>query len=260
MHRKTKIIGIIFGSVLLVYLIGYAGFYVFQDHFIFQSEQLSKDHVFVFDQKFEELMIPTEDGEKVSALLFRADSSKGLILYFHGNAGSLQRWGKFATDFTSLGYDVLMMDYRGYGKSTGKPNEENLYQDAQTVLKWSEENLTYKKLVIYGRSLGSAVASNLATTAQADLLILETPFEELNDVLYFFSSHYKFSNKTFLPKVNCKRVIIQGTHDGVVPLASAVKLKPFLNETDRFVIIEGGNHNNLSEFGKYHKTLKEVLN
>jgi pimeloyl-ACP methyl ester carboxylesterase len=259
MPRKTKIIAIIFGSLLFVCLL-YVGFYAFQDHFIFQSEKLPADYVFTFDQKFEELVIPTTDGEQISALLFRADSSRGLILYFHGNAGSLQRWGQYATDFTSLGYDILMMDYRGYGKSTGTPNEENLYQDAQTVLQWSGDNLTYQKLVIYGRSLGSAVAANLATTAPADLLILETPFEELNDVLYFLSSQYKFPNKTFLPKINCKRVIFQGTHDDVVPLASALKLRPFLDEQDRFVIIEGGGHNNLREFKEYRETLREVLN
>lgn len=259
MQKKVKIAGIIFVSVLVVYLLVYSGFYFFQDHFIFQAERLPANHVFELDQKFEEFFIPTDDGEQINVLLFRADSSKGLILYFHGNAGSLQRWGKFATDFTSLGYDILMMDYRGYGKSTGEPNENNLYQDAQSVLDWSGDHLGYKKLIIYGRSLGSAVASHLAIKAQADLLILETPFEELNDVLYFFSSQYKFPNKTFLPKINCRRVIIQGTHDGVVPLSSALKLKPLLNENDHFIIIEGGSHNDLREFAKYHETLRQVL-
>ncbi len=260
MQRKFKIIGWLLSSVVLLYAIVFMVFYFFQDKFVFQSKSLPREYAFNFNQEFEEFFIPTRYGDTLNALLFRTKhESSGLILYFHGNANNLQRWGKYAVDFTSLGYDILMMDYRGYGKSTGTPSEENLYEDAQTILQWSTATLDYKKLVLYGRSLGSAVASHLAITANADLLILETPFEELGDVLYFFSSRYKFSNKTFLPKISCRRVIIQGTHDGVVPLSSALKLKPLLDEDDRFVIIEGGSHNNLREFKEYHKTLKEVL-
>jgi uncharacterized protein len=192
-------------------------------------------------------------------LLFKADSAKGFILYFHGNAGNLQRWGNYAPDFTSLGYDILMIDYRGYGKSTGTPTEENLYNDAQAVLAWVKSNVHYSRFIIYGRSLGSAVASQLSTQAQPDLLILETPFEELADVLYFFKSHYQFPNKSFLPEVKCRKVIIQGTDDGIVPLSSALKLKPLMDEQDLFVIIEGGSHNNLREFKKYHETLRDIL-
>ena len=259
MQRKIKFAGIVFGSVLLLYVVALAGFYVFQEKFIFQSESLPADHVFKFDQKFEEHTIQTEDGQSLSALLFKADSSKGLILYFHGNAGNLQRWGKYAPDFTSLGYDILMIDYRGYGKSTGLPTEENLYTDAQTILKWAQQNLKHARLIFFGRSLGSAVATNLAVYKTPDLLILETPFDELSSVLYSFPSRFDFQNNLNLPKVNCRKVIIHGTDDSVVPLSSALKLKPILKDGDRFVVIEGGSHNDLSEFKEYHQTLKEVL-
>jgi pimeloyl-ACP methyl ester carboxylesterase len=259
-QKKIKIIGKIFGILLLAYGIVATGFYFFQDSFIFQSKSLPKDYVFTFDQKFEEHFIPTEDGEKLNALLFRSQQpAKGLILYFHGNADNLQRWGQYAVDFTNLGYDILMIDYRGYGKSTGTPTEENLYKDAQTILNWSHTNIKYERLIIYGRSLGSAVASSLASTATPDILILETPFDELSGALYLFPARYNFSNKEFLPLIKCKKVVFHGTDDWVVPLSSALKLKPLLNENDRFVIIEGASHNNLRAFEKYHKTLNEVL-
>jgi pimeloyl-ACP methyl ester carboxylesterase len=261
MQNKIKVIGKILGFVLLLYIIVAALFYLFQDNFVFQSERLSADFTFTFDQQFEEYAISTEDGEKLNALLFRArQPAKGLILYFHGNAGNLQRWGRYAVDFTNLGYDVFMTDYRGYGKSTGTPTEENLYQDAQTIFRWAKDSLHFDRLIIYGRSLGSAVASNLATTAEPDLLILETPFEKLSGALYFLPSRYDFPNHVFLQKVDCRKIFIHGTEDWVVPLASAVKLKPFLNESDRFIFIEGGGHNNLREFEEYHATLKEALN
>ena len=193
--------------------------------------------------------------------------SKGLILYFHGNADNLQRWGKYSGDFTRLGYDILMMDYRGYGKSTGYPSERELYIDALTVLRWSQINVAHTRLIIYGRSLGSAVASNLATAVTPDMLILETPFDELKGaiyeplkpLLYFLPLHSKFSNKTFLQKVNCKKVIIHGTKDQVVPLSSALRLKPLLEEGDQFVIIEGGSHRNLRDFESFHVALAQAL-
>jgi uncharacterized protein len=246
--------------LVLVYLVTALGFNLFQDQFVFQSEPLSKNYTYTFNQPFEEYFISTENGDTLNALLFKAaQPSKGLILYFHGNADNLQRWGQYAIDFTSLGYDILMMDYRGYGKSTGKPNETILYSDAKTVLTWAQTNIPHARLILYGRSMGSAVASNLAVAAEPDLLILETPFDELKSALYTFSSKHKFPTKDFLAKVTCKRILIHGTNDWVVPLSSALNLKPLLNDSDQFVIIEGGSHNNLRDFSEYHKTLKEVL-
>jgi pimeloyl-ACP methyl ester carboxylesterase len=245
-----------------------AGFYLLQHRIIFQGEPLSKDYEFHFDPPFKEYSIPTADGEILNALLFRAGQpAKGLILYFHGNADNLQRWGMYAVDFTQLGYDVLMTDYRGYGKSTGTPTESAFYTDAETVLRWSESNLHYTKLVYYGRSLGSAVASNLAMENTPDLLILETPFDEISGAMYVpvkmvlsvFPLKYRFPNHIFLSKVGCKKVIIHGTDDWVVPLSSAMNLKRRLQPHDQFIIIEGGGHRNLRDFEAFHKALAEAL-
>lgn len=260
--QKVKFIGKVVGVVVLLYGFVCVGFYVNQDKFIFQAESLSHDYLFTFDKKFTEYFVPTEDGHQLNALLFnteRPSVSKGLILYFHGNAGNLNRWGEYATDFTSLGYDVLMIDYRGYGKSSGSPTEENLYSDAQIILKWSRTNFNYTHIIIYGRSLGAAVATYLAAQSTPDLLILETPFDKLANVLYSLPSRYSFNNYTMLPEVTCRKVIIHGTEDSVVPLSAALRLKSLLHEEDKFVIIEGASHNNLREFKEYHETLKEML-
>ena len=259
MRSKITLIAKILGVTGLVYLILLAGFYLFQDRFVFQSKRLPKNYTFTFDQPFEEHVV-SANNDTLNVLLFKTTQpARGLILYFHGNADNLQRWGNYAIDFTSHGYDILMVDYRGYGKSTGTPNETVLYSDAQVVLSWVKSNLPYRKLILYGRSLGSAVASNLALTSNPDLLILETPFDELNSALYTFSSRYKFPTKDFLSKVTCKKVIIHGTSDWVVPLSSALRLKPLLKEGDEFVVIKGGSHNNLRDFSDYHKTVKEAL-
>jgi uncharacterized protein len=264
MRKISKVAGIF----LLIYGIIALGFYVLQDKIIFQPDHLPHDYSFSFNQPFREYFIPSSDGENLNVLLFNTTQpSKGLILYFHGNADNLQRWGEYAVDFTNLGYDVLMLEYRGFGKSTGSPNEENLYADASTLLQWAQTNVPHSRLIIYGRSLGSAVATHLATEVTPALLILETPFDEIKGAiyptfrpfLYFLSARYTFSNKENLPKVKSRKIIIHGTDDWVVPLSSALRLKPLLGPKDQFVIIEGGGHKNLRDFDLYHNTLKEVL-
>ena len=264
--RSAKQIGLF--SLALVFIL-VMSLYFFQDKLIFQPVKLERDYHFAFDQPFEEHFIATADGEEINALWFRPPvPSKGLVLYFHGNRGNLQRWGTFASDITPRGYDVLMIDYRGYGKSTGHPSEEVLYQDAESVLQWALSRVSTNRLIIYGRSLGSAVASHLAMKANPDLLILETPFDELSGALWeplqplmhFVPLQSVFSNKAHLASVKCKKVIFHGTSDKIVPLSSALRLKPLLGDNDEFIIIEHGGHRNLRSFSVYHSKLEELLN
>src|SRR4051812_40615886 len=112
-----------------VYLLICSLLYCFQEQLIFLPDKLDKNYQFHFDdQNFEELNIKAADGKLLNALLFHADSSKGLIFYLHGNAGSLASWGDVAKAYTDLHYDVFIIDYRGYGKSEGTiKSEEEFY-------------------------------------------------------------------------------------------------------------------------------------
>ncbi len=266
--KPTKRIILIIGIAALLYIIVSVGFYIFQEKIIFQPKRLSLDYSFQFSQPYKEFFIEVQDGVKLNAVFFTPSTeSKGLILYFHGNAGNLQRWGNYAIDFTQLGYEVLMIDYRGYGKSSGIPNEAAFYNDSKTVLQWCKENIKFSRLIIYGRSLGSAVATNLAATNTPDMLILETPFDELKGVIYppirpmlaLFPQRNFFSNKNNIPKIHCRKVIFHGTSDWIVPLSSALKLKPLLGDGDKFYIIKDAGHKNLRDFQDYHAKLAEVL-
>jgi len=265
MMRLATRAGIVILSLLIIAAIAS---YMFQDRLIFQSIKLDSGHRFTFDQPFEEFFIPAPGGDTLNALWFNpAGPSRGLILYFHGNRGNLQRWGNYAVDLTANGYEVVMIDYRGYGKSTGKPTEASLYADAETVLQWALARGTFDKVIIYGRSLGAAVASRLATTHPPDLLVLETPFDELRSVIWpFFKPvtdllpwRYEFSNKDHLKRVTSRKLIIHGTDDSIVPLSAALRLKPMLGPRDEFVIIPGGAHRNLRTFPAYHEKLAQFL-
>jgi len=261
MKKITKMVIAIFSVYVMVITV----IYVFQEKLIFQSVKLSEKHQFSFNFPFDEHLIKTADNEHINVLHFKADStpSPGLIIYFHGNAGNLQRWGEYSVDFTQLGYDVLMIDYRGYGKSSGIPTEKMLYNDAELIWNWAKEKFDYPKWIIYGRSLGAAVASHLATKTNPDLLGLETPFDDLNGALGAslipYKLKYKFANKENLTKVDCKKFIIHGTQDWVVPLSSALRLKPLLKEEDQIIIIPKGGHKNLRKFEIYHEKLQEIL-
>lgn len=252
-------------AILSIYVLMIAIVYLFQDKLIFQSVKLSSNYKFKFDVPFKEFSVETADNEQINTLLFKTDSLKplGLIVYFHGNANNLNRWGKYAEDFTSLGYDVLMVEYRGYGKSTGIPSEELLYSDSKFIWDWAKSNFSYPKWIIYGRSLGAAIATHLATQTNADLLALETPFDDLNGALAArlipFRLKYSFANKDRLDAISCKKIIFHGTRDWIVPLSSALRLKPLIKKDDQFIIIPKGGHRNLTDFKIYHEKLKEFL-
>jgi len=233
---------------------------------IFQADNLDDDYEFVFEQEFTEVTITPRIGKEINSLIFSLDNAKlkGTIIYFHGNADNMQRWGEYAQDFTSLGYAVLMIDYSGYGKTQGEPSEEKLYEDAEDTWIWAQHHLPSNDFIIYGRSLGAAVATNLATKHKPKQVILETPFYKLiqDHIKFFFpfGLKYQFANYKYLPDVACPVTIIQGTDDWVVSYKSAEMLKPFLKASDNFITIKDGGHKDLREFKEYHQELAKLLN
>ena len=254
---------ILLSSYLLLHLL----FFVFQKKIIFQPEKLHSDYNFNFEETFEEFYIPVEN-EKINALYFKTkQESSGTILYLHGNADNLNRWGKYARDFTARGYDVLMIDYRGYGKSDGTASEENIYKDAEATFQWLSKQVDNQQIIIYGRSLGSGPATYLAATNVAKMLILETPFESIDCVddnklplmSFLFRSRVKFPNDQYIQKVDFPIFIFHGTEDFVVPYNCAKGLEDFLKPGDRFITIDGGGHKNLNEFETYYEQLDLIL-
>ena len=257
--------------IVSFYILTIIGIYTLQRYIIFQPVELPLDYQFVFENPYDEFSIKTKDNETLNALLFQTDlPCKGLVIYFHGNADNLQRWGKFHSDFTSRGYDVFMSDFRGFGKSTGQPDELKLYDDAQLVYDFIFDLVDkYKrsKVIIYGRSLGCAIASNLATKVEAQKIILETPFKNFSNlmktnsrILFLpFDFKYYFSNDEHLSKIKKPIYIFVGTKDWIVPNQSSNQMKPLLKPSDQYIEIEGGGHKNLNTFNKYQQALDTIL-
>jgi pimeloyl-ACP methyl ester carboxylesterase len=269
MQGIRKKINLAFLVVIGLYVMIGSLLYFFQERMLFLPTSLSEDYQYHFEQPFEELSLSPEPGVKINALHFKSDTiSKGLVLYSHGNAGDLSRWGSIAAYFTKYNYDVVVWDYRGYGKSTGALSEQAIYNDAQYLYDYFKQQYDVDKIVLYGRSLGSAATSFLAAHNPSQQVILETPFYSIPDVAqHRFPVYpiqklikYEFPNYKFLKELNAPVTIIHGTKDRIVPIASALKLKKQINEKIDFVTIKNGTHNNLAAFEEFHDAIKNRLN
>jgi uncharacterized protein len=228
--------------------------------FIFHPEPLPQGHVFRFEQPFEEVWLEPESNARIHGLWFRQEQPQGLILYFHGNAGSLDRWGQYAADFTRLGYEVMMIDYRTFGKSTGPLSEGALHRDAFSAYRFARQHFKAEEIVLYGRSLGSGIATQLAAAVPARMLILETPFFNLRDVMQSylplmgrgaFPHAYGFRSDLFIQQVEIPIHIFHGTRDGVVPYREGYRFQELLQDRVDFLTLPGGGHHDLAQFPAY---------
>lgn len=263
-----SILKIILICVVAIYFVIGLGLYLFQERLIFQVEKLPKDFKYTFKLPFEEHFLKMKDGAEINVLHFKNAESKGLILYFHGNAGSLERWGEVIKPLVEKKYELLIMDYRGYGKSTGVLGPRKMLSDAEEVYEFAKQFSEEKDIILYGRSLGSAFASYLAGKKNPKLLVLETPFYSLRDVVKYVAPmypskvllKYRFNNRIALKKATCPIYIFHGTDDLVVPYVSAEKLYQSLNpEQAQFTVIESGGHNNLGDYELFASTLDDLL-
>src|SRR5690554_6918936 len=175
---KNKLKNVLLVIVALYIMIG-ASLYFLQEKILFMPTVLPQDFQYEFNHPFEELFLKTEDHAVINALHFKAENPKGVILYFHGNAGELSRWGIVVQKFVEMRYDVLVMDYRTYGKSTGKLSEKALYSDAELFYKYLLIRYPEDKIVVYGRSLGTTFATYVAAKNHPKQLLLEAPFYSL---------------------------------------------------------------------------------
>jgi uncharacterized protein len=243
--------------------------YFIQERFIFRPEKLSADFEYKYDDPFEEIFFEPEEGVKINALRFYHDKPIGLLIYLHGNTRSIKGWSKYASDFTRYGYDVLMIDYRGFGKSTGKRTEDNLNKDLHHIYNRMRSKYGYKEedMVVYGRSLGSGFACKLASANKPKMLILDAPYYSFSHLTNRFlpfmpiTMILRFSIRTdiWIRYVRCPIYIIHGSKDWLIPYKSSVNLQGLVPLTARLIPIYGGGHNNLPSFPEYHKKLEEIL-
>jgi len=274
MRRKKRFLSGFKTTFLSVFTLFIAGLlilctmlYLNQEELIFFPTKLPANHQFRFNADFQERYFSTPDGHKLHGLLFKADTSNGLIFYLHGNAGGLDSWGELASTYTGLNYDVFMLDYRGYGKSEGHiTSEKQFHEDVQLAYDHLKKEYPEKQIVILGYSIGTGTAARLAAHNEPGMLILQSPYYSLVDLaqkLYPMVPaaiiKYKFKTHEYVEKTAAPIVLIHGDKDEVIYPGSSLKLKEHLKPEDKLYMLENQLHNGFTENPEYVKLLQNLL-
>lgn len=254
--------------LIIIYIFLMAGFYFFQHLFFFHPKVLPFNYQYSFQQKFRVQTVQADPNTVWDVVEFYPkDSAKGVVLYFHGNRDNIERYARYADIFTSNGYECWMIDYPGFGKSTGKLTTENMKQQAIHFYLLAHSQFNKEKIIIYGKSMGTGPASYLASVRDCRLLILETPYYSLSSLALHFVPFLpvswlikvNFMNGESLQNVTAPVVIFHGTKDRTIPITNAEKLQTVMKKYDRFIKIEGGEHNGLADSAQYKQVIDSLL-
>jgi uncharacterized protein len=207
-------------------------------------------------------------GARLHAIQFRQPMvdgvrhTKGLIFYLHGNVGNVATWFVDPVFWRASGYDLYMMDYRGFGKSTGRiENEAQLHADVQTAWERIAPGYAGLKTVIFGRSLGTGLAVRLAATVQPDLLILVSPYSSMTAVMnvhYPWAPdailRYPLASDHYIQQVRHATLIFHGLRDAVIPAAQAEALQKGARRAE-LILLPNVGHEDVQEDTTYRNTL-----
>lgn len=261
----VEILLYILGAYVLIVLI----YFLFQERMIFIPARGKFTGPLPLATEYEECYFDTDDLGKIHGIKLLSPNAKGIIFYLHGNTGSIKRWGHMGQELVELGYDVFVMDYRGYGKSSGPRSERILHNDVRFVYEKVVADYQDRERVIYGRSLGSGFAVPLAASHNPHKLILETPFLSLKDAVQkktpflpvSWMLRYPFRSDLSIQQVKCPVLMFHGTRDRLVPYSSAFALYELVKDRKnvQFVSIPDGKHNNLSTYPVFREKLKAFL-
>ena len=202
--------------------------------------------------KFEDIYIKTQDNITINGWLIPHQDGKFLLLFCHGNAGNIADRLDKINILRNIGLSIFIFDYRGYGRSSARPSEEGLYLDAKAAYDYllKEKNISPERIIVYGESLGAAIAINLASEAKVKAIILEGAFSSARDmakIVYPAIPSFLFPNGLNslekIKKVKAPKLFLHSIEDEIVPVAQAKKLFSFAREPKYFIELRGGHNN-----------------
>jgi uncharacterized protein len=253
--RLRRILRWFVRPVIVLCLLFYLGFYVFQEIKLFESDKKPTGYVDrprlrpEFD-RFVELGDGKINYQKFLAL---TKSREGTVFFLHGNRGSIYQCRWVIEPFLKAGYDVWIMDYRGFGMSTGRRSEAALLADAQMVYKRIRADVNEEDIIVWGRSFGSGIAAFVAAGNSPKALVLETPYWSLPDaachsypILFPFLFRYELPTHEFLGNVDCQIYLIHGTADEKIYFGASERLERLGNDLGKRIRLRdapGGKHN-----------------
>lgn len=263
MNKKKVLFLVIFLAVLYIG----TGIFVCQfiDRIAFIPKAMDPSEAYSFNFEFEESFLTLENQDSISIIYSKTKlDSKGLIIFLHGNSENLTTWGQISPDFHRNGYDVVMCDYPGFGKSSGRHTEENLYASADEIYKWAIDRYEAKDIIIVGRSIGTIPASYLCSKHRVKKVILETPLGNMGLLIKhkfpgapICAKLYKrFAVDQWLEKSKSEVHIIRSEFDELTTLPCSEHLLGF---AESHFLVKGAEHGNLRRFESYQKRISELL-
>lgn len=211
----------------------------------------------------DEVTLRTSDGIKLSAWYIPAERPRAVVLFCHGNAGNISHRLDSIRIFHELGLSVMIFDYRGYGRSEGSPSEEGTYLDAEAA--WGylahEKGVRPEAIVIFGRSLGGAIAAHVALNHEAAALIIESAFTSVPDLgadlfPYLpvrFISRFRYPTRVFVEQITIPKLFIHSSDDDVIPFRYGEQLFDRGVEPKEFLRIEGGHNDGFLVSGQRYR-------
>lgn len=226
--------------------------FIFRSSYVYYPERTVNTDPGSIGLSFENVSFETTDGLKLSGWFIPCEGARGVILFCHGNAGNICHRLDSIQIFHRLGLDVFIFDYRGYGQSEGKPSESGTYRDVEAAWQYlvEERQVSSGKIVIFGRSIGGAVAAWQARSHNPGALILESTFTSVPDLAakpypYLpvkLLSRYKYDTQGYLREVNWAVLIVHSPDDEMMPLSHSQRLFEVAKEPKEFLEISG-SHN-----------------
>ena len=223
---------------------------------------------------YESAVFQASDGIRLSGWFVPARTLSGVILFCHGNSGNISHRLEHIEIFHSLGLSTFIFDYRGYGQSEGKPSEQGTYLDAEGAWRYlvRDRQIASSDIVVFGRSLGGAIAAHLAEKKGPSMLIIDSTFTSVQDLRaelypYFpfnllspFLNHNTYNVIATLPSINVPVLIAHSRQDEVVPFKHSLELFNIANDPKEFLELSG-NHNEgyLVSGGKYRAVLSSFI-
>ncbi len=243
-------------TVLICLVLGYlflVGFvYLRQGSMLYYPVREITETPKSIDLDFEEITLRTKDGFNISAWFIPSQTERGVVLFCHGNAGNISHRLDSIRIFHDLNLSVFIFDYRGYGKSEGSPTEKGTYLDAESAWDYLVDirHVKPEKVILFGRSLGSAVASEIALRHKAGALIIESGFKSVPDLgSKFFPylpvkliSRYHYSTIEKVDKIDLPKLFIHSPQDEIIPFEQGVALFEKAKGPKEFLQIMGGHN------------------
>ena len=207
-------------------------------------------------------------GNSINLAYFSAtDSAKGLVVYFHGNAHNIEHYSQFIDPFLNHNLDVVIMDYRSFGKSQGKTTPQSFYQDVDLISSFIQERYGHLDKIAYGKSLGTGLATYFASKQNTKVIILEAPYYKFSNTVNRWGAlfltkkllKYRFRNAENLKLTECPVFIFHGEKDWLISVEASQKIKSEFGDRIDLTIIKDGKHNGLPEFPEYQSKLSAIL-